>query len=106
MIETKQMLKIITQKNCSNSKSLKNWLKKEKFPCQELSIEKKETLEFLLRDPQYSANFCDIESCFAHIAAVNNPNSGEYFFTGLNGVYDVYNLQKIIKDNSSAFEAN
>jgi hypothetical protein len=74
----------------------------ENIPFEEWNIEKKETLEKLLHDPNYMANFCDIDSCYPHIPAVRVSNTGKYYFTGLDGIWDVYHLQKIIKENVDA----
>ena len=71
----------------------------ENIPFEEWSMEKKETLEKLLNDPNYMAQFCDIDSCSPHIPAVRIKETGKYYFTGLDGVWDVYNLQKIIKEH-------
>ncbi len=93
-------IQIITKKNCGSCKSLKHWLKEEKIPFEEWEIEKKETLKMLLNDPQYNAKFCDIDSCSPHIPAIRIRRTGNYFFTGLDGIWDVYNLQKIIREQS------
>lgn len=90
---------LITKKDCGSCQTLKHWLSEESIPFEEWKIEKKETLKKLLEDPNYNASFCDIESCAPHIPAIRFEDSGAYHFTGLNGIWDVYHLQKLIKEH-------
>ena len=90
---------LITKKNCGSSQTLKHWLKEENIPYEEWKIEKKETLKTLLEDPNYNASFCDFESCAPHIPAIRFNDTGQYHFTGLDGIWEVYHLQKLIEEH-------
>ena len=87
------LVTLITKKNCSSSQTLKHWLNEEKIPFDEWKIEKKETLMKLLKDPNYNMTFCDLESCAPHIPAIRFND------TGLDGIWEVYHLQKLIKEH-------
>lgn len=92
-------LTLITKKDCGSCRTLKHWLSEENIPFEEWKIEKKETLKKLLEDPNYNSSFCDLESCAPHIPAIRFEDSGTYHYTGLNGIWDVYQLQKLIKNH-------
>lgn len=92
-------IQLITKSNCDNCKVLRAWLIKEKIPYDELPIDQKKIQDELLMDPKFQLRFCEIDKCIPNIPAIRISRTGEYFFHGLDGVFNVYEMQKIIRDN-------
>lgn len=90
-------IQLITKAKCENCKVLKAWLTKEKIPFDELSIENKKVQDQLLKDPKFQLKFCEIDACMPNIPAIRVTQTGEYFFHGLDGIFNVYEMQKIIQ---------
>ena len=91
-------IQILTKHGCEDCKVLKQFLNSEKIPFEELSLEQKTVQNKLLDDPKFKFKFCEIESCLPHTPAIRNPETGEYFFKGLDGIWNLYELQKLIKE--------
>ena len=91
-------IQILTKKKCEDCNILKQFLNTEKIPFEELSLERQEIQNQLLEDPKFKLRFCEIDACLPHTPAVRNPETGEYFFKGLDGIWNIYEIQKLIRE--------
>ena len=87
---------IITGKNCDECNVLKDFLKTRKINYTEWKIEDPKTKEYLLKDPKYLTDYCDIDSCKLHLPAIRLEDTGEYFWKHMFDLDNYYFLEKLL----------